>query len=224
MRKSLEDKIEKEEKVKSTFAKTKKLFRDKKEKTLDYFMTKDKEISKYFSKDLPKETRERYEGVLRSVVDREFEKYDQYLKSWYNRSGKIVGGLLSLYNAWQMFITNLPLPSSYFGSTHAVGVLTKAFIEIPLLYKYIKTTKDMSAIPKWVGYKLIETVPLIGPLIGYKGLDNIITSHAKKNIKFEFLKSIKKYTPLEELIEKRRKKLKIPASVSGFCYGVDKDA
>lgn len=202
-----------EEKIKNSFRSTNNSIKRKRNKILETLI-KDPTISKYT---IDHENKEEYLGILERCVEESLSKYSKYLNSLYIKAGKISGLSLGLYQSWQA-LSSFYIPSVY-GPLSALGLLGHITTEIPLLYKYLKETKDFSAIPKWLAYKAIEVIPIIGPFIGRRGLEKIIRGKIVKEAKKNFLDQIKKYKPIEEIIgerikEKRRKnKWRIPAPV-----------
>lgn len=155
----------------------------------------------YFRDEDPR--REQYERLLEQCVAQSAAKYRNTLKGASRKSAKIAGVLTGLFDAYELAST-YPIPAAYAGPLHAGLSLTKTILEVPALARYVSVSHDVGGAAKWIGYRALDlAVPLLGPIIGHNALERIVRSRIAKEATREFLTTIGRYQPLDELIEAR---------------------
>jgi hypothetical protein len=156
------------------------------------FKSLEKELEHYLKN-------ERYRDLLEYEIKIASQKYEDVLKDWKKALGK-PAGILALANDIYGYIRGIPFP--YIIGTKFLLQGFKTLTEIPAIYHYLKESKDVYGVLKYMIMKPISYIlPVVGPALDMGVFERMVKHRIAQEAKRNFLKKIGKYESLEEKIK-----------------------
>ena len=169
------------------------------------FESLEKKLGNY----LKGENEERYRELLEYEVKLACQKYQQVLKDWKRSLGK-AGGVLAIANDIYCYIRKIPF--QYLTGVKFLLLGFKTLTELPAFYHYLKESKDVYGILKYMIMKpLYYIIPVIGPALDVGAFERMVNYRIALEAKKNFLKRIGKYENLEEKLKEKLSSALVPA-------------
>jgi hypothetical protein len=179
------------------------------EYALKHYLT-DSQKKTLFENKSELEKKQIYE-TLDSKINERSNYHKKHLDTAYHKIGKFAG-LGALITDINSIYRGTPLDNFILYRTALVG--SKALLELPAMYSYLKDSKDFYGAIEWLGTKAISAcVPFLGPIADHNVVKRIIKKKIVNEGVESFLKQYglyEKKEPLYKRIYNRVKKIAGP--------------